>query len=237
MESTGLQNEIKIQELQVKQSQLSLQEQLESIDDTVVFAPISGVISQVNVTTGERVSENSTVAIVSDMNALEVVIPVDELDINSIQLGMEASVRVNSIPDRNFKAVVSDIAYEGTVSGGVASYDVTLTLQNINGLKPGMSGTGEIITARKDQVLWLPIEAVQQRGGEKFVMVRKDGKDEAVNVQVGLVSDNMAEITEGLAEGDEVVYMAASGGQSQMRGRMMMPTPGGGGGVRVERRN
>ncbi|MEL7564413.1 MAG: efflux RND transporter periplasmic adaptor subunit [Dehalobacterium sp.] len=239
LESTSLQNEIKTQELQREQSQLSLQEQLESIDDTVVYAPISGVISQVDVTTGERVSENSTVAVVSDLQALEVVIPVDELDINSIQLGMEAAVTVNSVPDMKYEAVVSDIAHEGTVSSGVASYDVTLTLQDIEGLKPGMSATGEIIINQKDQVLYLPVEAVQQRGNQKFVMVRKDGKNEPVNVKVGLVTDNMAEITEGLNEGDEVVYTVSSSGNSQRfgGGSMMMGAPpgGGGGGVRVQR--
>ena len=240
LESTSLQNEIKVQKLQLEQSQLSLKEQLETVDDTIVYAPISGLISKVNVTTGERVSENSTVAVVSDLNALEVVIPVDELDINSIQLGMEATVSVNSVPGKRFKAIVTDIAHEGVVSNGVASYDVTLTLQDIEGLKSGMSATGEIIIARKDRVLWLPVEAVQEQGGKKFVMVRKDGKNEPVQIQVGLVSDDMAEIIEGLNEGDEVVYIASSGGSSQRRGMMFMggpPPGGGGGGVRVERRN
>lgn len=216
--STNLENEIRIQELQVQQSRLSLQEQMESVDDTVVYAPISGVISEIKVTAGERVSENSTVAVVSDLKALEVMIPVDELDINSIQLEMEAMVTVNAVPDKSFQALVTDIAHEGVVSEGVASYDVTLTLEDIEGLKPGMSATGEIIIARKEQVLWLPVEAIQQSGGQKFVMVRKDGKDEQVNVQVGLVSDDMAEITEGLNEGDEVIYTPSSAGQSGMMG-------------------
>jgi len=241
LESSSLQNDIKTQELQLEQSRLSLQEQLESIDDTVVYAPISGVISQVDVTTGERVSENATVAVVSDLQALEVVIPVDELDINSIQLGMEAMVSVNSVPDTEYKAVVSDIAHEGAVSNGVASYDVTLTMKNIERLKPGMSATGEIIINQKDQVLWLPVEAVQQqKGNQKFVMVRKDGKNEPVNVKVGLVTDNMAEIIEGLSEGDEVVYTVSSSGNSQFQrfggGTVMMGAPReGGGGGRVQR--
>lgn len=237
LESSSLQNEIKTQKLQLEQSRLSLQEQLESVDDMVVYAPISGVISQVDVTTGERVSENSTVAVVSDMNALEVVIPVDELDINNISIGMEASITVNSLPDTNFQAVVSGIAKEGTVSDGVASFDVTLTLENIEGLKPGMSATGEIIIAQKDQVLWLPVEAVQERGGKKFAMVREEGKDQAVDITVGLVSDEMAEITEGLNEGDQVVYtVSSSSSQTQgFGGGMMMGAPSSGGGG--QRRN
>lgn len=239
LESSSLQNEIKTQKLQVEQSRLSLQEQLESVDDTVVYAPISGIISQVDVTTGERVSENSTVAVVSDLNALEVIIPVDELDINDIDIGMEASVTVNSLPDADFKAIVSEIAKEGTVSDGVASFDVTLTMQNIEGIKPGMSATGEIIIAQKEQVLVLPVEAVQERGGDKFVMVRKGEKTAPVNVKVGLVSDDMAEITEGLSEGDQVVYTVSSGSQNQGFGgtRVMMGAPTGGGGQGGQRRN
>ncbi|ATW24391.1 efflux RND transporter periplasmic adaptor subunit [Candidatus Formimonas warabiya] len=230
LESQSLANDIKTQKLEIEQSRLNLQEVMETMDDMVVYAPISGVISEVDVTAGERVSENSTVAVVSDMNALELVIPVDELDINNVTLGMPATITVNSVPDTEFKAAVTEIAKEGTVENGVATFDVTLTLKNIEGLKPGMSATGEVIITQKENILTVPVEAIQQRGKEKFVLVRKEGKDEPVVVKVGLVSEEMAEITEGLKEGDQVVYTLSSADSNSRSARVMMMGPGPGGG-------
>lgn len=148
-----------------------------------------------------------------DLNNLEVIIPVDELDINNIELGQEAIVTAEAIPNVSFNANVSKIALEGDVNNGVATFDVTLSLKEIDGLKPGMSVNAEIIIDSKEDALLVPIEAVQSRKDKKFVLVKK-GEDnsevEFVEVEIGLVSEDYVEIVEGLNEGDTVVYQSTA---------------------------
>lgn len=224
---------IETQRLQVKQSSLNLEEKVSARENTVVLAPISGVVSSVMVTEGERVSENTTVAVVSDLKKLEVVIPVDELDIGKVKLGQKAVVTANSLPDKEFRAEVTEIALEGATSSGVTTFDVKLTLEEIEGLKPGMTANANIILEQKDHVLLIPVEAIQQRGKQKFVMVRTGEKDQPVSVETGLASEEQIEILSGLNEKDQVVYTITGSTTNRQSfgpggGRMMMQIPGGG---------
>ncbi|MDK2917630.1 MAG: HlyD family secretion protein [Candidatus Petromonas sp.] len=231
LENKSLQNEIDNTKILIEQKQLELTEKLKNADDLAVYAPISGTVTEISVTEGERVGENSTVAVISDLSNLQIVIPIDELDINKVEVGQKAIVTVDAVPDVVFNAEVSKIALEGEVSNGVATFDVTLSLKEMDGLKPGMSANGEISIESKKNVLLLPIEAIQQRQGRKIVLVKNDsGEPQAVQIKLGLVSEDFVEITEGLKEGDIVLYPVTSSSTQRNfpRGMGMIGIGGGG---------
>ncbi len=230
LENTDLENSIKSKELDVEKAELSLTEKLEDVDDLAVYAPITGTITSIDVTEGERVGSNETIAVVSDLENLQVVIPVDELDINKVQEEQRAVVSVSALSDKTFDAKVTDIALLGDINNGVTTYDVTLTLSEIEGLKPGMTSNGEVIIESKTDALILPIEAIQQRRNQKFVLVKNnDNEPQSTEVSIGLVSNDYVEIIEGVNEGDVVVYPVFS--NSTENSQRTMGMMGGIGGI------
>jgi HlyD family secretion protein len=135
-----------------------------------LVAPISGTVTAVNIRPGDAVSPQVEAFVVTDYDALQLVITVDELDVPKLKEGQEAEIRLDALPGRTFNGVVEDIAMEGTQSGGVATFQVAIRFESADQVRPGMSGTAEIVTASKRDALLLPVEAVQTAGGRYFVL-------------------------------------------------------------------
>lgn len=237
LESPDLQARIENQEIKVEQKKLELSEKLKQLDNTAVYAPISGTVLKINVTEGDNVSPNTQIAIIADLNNLEVVVPIDELDIGKVKIGQPAVVTAEAIPNTKFTAEVVKIALEGTSRGGVATFDVTLRIKDTGQLRPGMTVNAEIITAIKNDVLLLPVEAIQKRGDRNFVILEGEqqedqSKPNIVPIKIGLVSEDYVEVVEGLKEGDTVIYPSVEKTQqlkmNQMGGMAKKMIPGGG---------
>jgi len=133
-------------------------------------APISGTVTAVNVKPGDAVTPQTEAVVVTDYEALELQITVDELDVPKLREGQEAVVRLEALPGRPIRGVVEEISMEGTHSGGVTTFLVSIRLESAEQVRPGMSGTAEIVTAAKKDALLLPIEAVQMSGGRYYVL-------------------------------------------------------------------
>lgn len=206
--TVGTSSDVSQQAIKLEQARLAYEQSKRDMDELTIKAPISGTVSAISVKVGDRVSQNQEVGAVSNLSKLKLVVPVDELDVGKLKVGMPAEVTSQALPGKKFKATVSKIAVEGTVKEGVASYDVTLELEDsarAGGLVPGMSADGRIVADSRDGVISIPAEALRTRGGNRYVYILKDGKPEAVNVTVGLASETAVEITSGLKEGDKVI--------------------------------
>jgi len=164
---------IRQQELTIAQTENEIASlESESEDDIEpVTAPIDGKLSGFDVEPGDTLREDAELGEVVNSVSMKMVVGVDELDIAQVALGQEASILVDALPERSFAGVVSAIAEEGTSNNGVASFDVTVLLTAVDGLKAGMSAEASIVTAKKEDALILPIDAVQSFRGQYFVMV------------------------------------------------------------------
>jgi len=200
-----------------------------------ITAPIDGKLTGFDVEAGDRIRENAELGEVVNYSGMKLVISVDELDIAKVEVGQRAEVQADALPDRVFEGTVAQIADEGSSSNGVATFDVTVLLTEADGLKAGMSAEATILTMEKQDVLYVPIEAVQSVGGRYFVLVpgeeeNASREDEApaaggarnrqaarlqtamkrVSVEVGEHNEDFIEIVSGLAEGDTVIIPMAS---------------------------
>ncbi|WP_309122637.1 efflux RND transporter periplasmic adaptor subunit [Paenibacillus sp.] len=162
---------IKKQELTIR----SLEAEIASLQDEdaidPITAPIDGKLSGFDVEPGDALREDAELGEVVDFAVMKMVVGVDELDIAEVALGQEATVLVDALPNAVYAGQVADIAEEGTANNGVASFDVTVLLTDIDGLKAGMSAEASIVTAKKADALFLPIDAVQSFRGQYFVSV------------------------------------------------------------------
>jgi macrolide-specific efflux system membrane fusion protein len=155
----------------------------------------------------------------TDLGTNEVRARFSEADTAKIRAGQAAKVEFESLGQQLTARVVRIDPIE-TVVANVVTYTVTLLLdKKLEEIKPGMTGNVDVIINQKQNVLRLPVTAVNPRNGRATVQVLKDdGALEGRQVTTGLKGDDDVEITSGLAEGDKVVIVAAGGGNRQAQG-------------------
>lgn len=185
--------------------------QLEKLTEGETFySPIKGTVLKVGVSEGEVIDRTLILAIVADLENMEVIIDVDELDVNKIKIGQEANITAEAYPNEKFTGKVSKVSLEGISQNGVTTYEVAIKLDDRKALLSGMNVDVEILAESRENVLVAPIEAVHKSQGEYMVTVKDTaGNKSDKNVKLGLVTKNKVEITSGLKEGDVIVYKSA----------------------------
>lgn len=177
---------------------------------TIMYAPISGVVSKQDAKVGQVVGASVPLISVINEDNYQIDLLVSEADLAKIKVGNKANVTLDSLGESVvFPATVAKInpAAE-TGSAGVASYKVTVQFDNADDrIKVGLTANTKITTAEKNNVLTLPSQDVVQKSGENFVLLDKGNNQiEEVKVEVGVKSpDNRLEIISGLKVGDKVV--------------------------------
>lgn len=189
---------------------------------TVICSPISGIVTQLNIKEGETVilgtmnNPGTVLLVIADLSEMEVVVEVDETDVVNVAPGQSAEITVDALPDAVFTGKVTRVGYMPiqkllTPTEPGINFEVKIVIDSSFDLplRPGMTAHAEIITARLDSVLTVPIQAVGRRkfaGREtETVFLVKNGKAVLTPVRTGKASDTDLEILEGVQAGDEVI--------------------------------
>ncbi|MCX6345219.1 MAG: efflux RND transporter periplasmic adaptor subunit [Armatimonadetes bacterium] len=183
---------------------------------TTIVAPRSGVVVKKYVESGSIVSagrssfsgSGSGVGIVdiADITHMMALVNVDETDIAQIAIGQDVDVTVDAYPGKRFKGKVTKIAPQAISDQNVTTIPVTVEIaQPGKELKPAMNATCEFISSRKNNVLLVPSEAVQETQNGMTVTVVVGDKQIVRPVKTGIVGEANTEIISGLNEGDTVV--------------------------------
>lgn len=170
-----LDDQIQSQTLRVQQAQLDVASLEDQVASTRVVAPIDGTVVDLPVAEGDEITGNTLVAVVASYGQLEVVVPIDELDISSVSAGQQAVLTTEALRGQNFRGRVAAVAEEGRTQGGVGVFDVTVEVSDPGQLRAGMTVEVKIEVASKQDALLVPVEAVQQRGNEYIVWVPGGG--------------------------------------------------------------
>jgi HlyD family secretion protein len=200
-----------------------------------IIAPADGVITTLAIQNGERVNNGQVVAHLTNYKDLQTVVQIDELDIPKIKMDQTATLKVNAYPDQNFTGKVTEVAEEGTSANGVSTFDVTIHIDKPDKLKVGMSAEASILTASKENALFVPLDAVYTRNNQKYVITLSDGTGttgtEQKIVKTGLANEDYVEITEGITEGETIQLPQLAKGSSTNNTNRMMQGGGFGGGM------
>lgn len=193
-----------------------------------ITAPFDGTVTTMGVEEGDRVSSSEVLAHVTDYKKLKTMISVDELDVPSVKKGQTVEIKASAFEDETFTGEVTSVAKEGTYENGVSSFDVTIKIDKPGDIKIGMSTEVSILTNSVKDALYVPIEAVQIDGEEKYVNIQQSGTTEGAAstkkvVETGISNDRYIEITSGLEEGQFVslpitINESSTSGGEGMRG-------------------
>ena len=226
----------------LRSAELRMSSAERNISHYTIDAPISGTIVDKKVKAGDKLSANDTamqnLCTIYDMSYLEMKLNVDELKIRSLEVGQEVDITADAVPGETYKGVISSILVAGTTANGSTSYPVTVRIDDMGELLPGMNATAKITTASVKNVLALP-NAALVRGS--YVLVTKDSPSAAnaetsmtapdgyvyVKVTTGISDDDYIEVKSGLQEGDTIAYDNSSVSATDFYSTMMVSAEGG----------
>ena len=178
-------------------------------------------ITSKNAKTGDALATGADLCTIYDLSYLVMVINVDELQVSSLSVGQSVQVTADAVPDKTYTGTVTRVSMKGNSSGGTTTYPVTVRIDEIDGLRPGMNANAEIVVAEAKNTLSVPNAAVV-RGG--YVLVTEDSPS-AVNADPGMIApdgyvyvpvktgvsdDNYTQIISGVTGNDTVAYDSAS---------------------------
>lgn len=235
--------EVKSAQAQLAQAEATLAQAKVNLSHTVITAPVDGIVLSRNVEVGQTVAAGlqapTLFVIARNLERLELQARVDESDVGVVQPGQPVSFTVDAYPDRTFTGTVSQVRLQPIVTQNVVSYTTIIDVPNREGrLKPGMTATVNIETARADDVLRVPVAALRytpaadvraafgaepvstgpgpREGGLEgasqgsAVWQLREGRLVRVPVEVGLSDGVVAAVTsEALQPGESVITGAA----------------------------
>ena len=176
-----------------------------NLDAATLTAPSSGVVASIASAVGENAA--SPLLVLANTSALVLRGTAGEADVAKLKLGLVANVTVDAVGSgTRMTGRITSLDPVATIQQGVPVYgvDVTIDLPNAS-VKPGMTGTANVIIASRQGVLVVPNLAIRSTSGRRYVQILKDGEAVDTDVTFGIANDTVTEVTNGLAEGDLVV--------------------------------
>lgn len=193
----------------IELQKITLEKLQKTLEDSVVLAPIDGMITIVNAK--ESVTSNGLLFIIEDTENLIVSSQIGEYDVNLIHLGQEVIVKTDSTGDQEFMGYISNIApvaqkdsAGNTVASSNVQFNTEITLKEYNpAIKIGMNARLNIIIDEKKGVFSVPYNTVVvDENGNSCIFVLDEIQNEneiqtvirKIVVQTGMSTDMLVEI-------------------------------------------
>ncbi|MBI2963634.1 MAG: efflux RND transporter periplasmic adaptor subunit [Deltaproteobacteria bacterium] len=223
--------QLALDEAAVEQARADLEAAKINLAYTNITSPVDGVVVSRNVDVGQTVAASfqtpTLFLIAQDLTEMQVDANVSESDIGAVATGQAATFRVDAYPERDFSGTVVQVRNAPINVQNVITYDVVVAVDNPKlELRPGMTATVAVTTARADGALRVPLRALRFRPERGAPPARPSGESSArpsapsaavwrldargglqrVPARIGVQDESHAEILSGdLREGDLVV--------------------------------
>lgn len=200
-------SQFEIARANVESAQGALDVAQKALADTVIRAPISGLVSSRAVQPGEKVSADNRLLDVVDLAQMEMEAAVPAADIMSVALGQEVQVKIEGIPAPLMGKVAR---INPATQAGSRSIMVYVQIDNPqNVLRAGMFGEAQLTVAKKAGVLTVPQSAIQNDAGNTYVYAIENGKLAQKPVALGIRGDDgegaAVEVLKGIDNGAQIV--------------------------------
>ena len=175
----------------------------DNLKNTVITAPISGIISDKSLNVGQMASQGAVLAKINDISSVYATIQVPQEKINNVKIGQAATITVDG----------SDKTYDGNMKNMDLSADATSRVFNCKvqiensdkSLHPGVYGQVQLLSEEGTSVITVPISALVGNEGDYSVFINDNGTAKKQKITIGETDQNSVEITDGIKEGDQVI--------------------------------
>jgi HlyD family secretion protein len=150
----------------VEQAQAALKTDETNLAKGTIRSPVDGVVLSRKIEPGQTVVSAMTIPVLftlaEDLTNMELQVKVDEADVGKVKVGQSATFTVSAWPAHDFPATIQRVSLGSTTVDNVVTYKTVLQVRNDNlALRPGMTATATIVTARRDHVLLVPNAALR----------------------------------------------------------------------------
>jgi len=197
---------LEVARARVKAAEAALAVTRKALQDTVLTAPMDGIVAQRHAEPGERVPVDGRVVTIADLSRLEMAAPVPAADIAAVRVGQEVTFAVEGYTGRAFAGRVERI--NPVASSGSRSVDIYLVVENPERtLRGGLFAQGTLILERLPAAVVVPLSAVREEAGKRYVYAVDEGRIARREVTLGttLRDQGLVQVTAGLAPGTPVV--------------------------------
>ena len=199
LEKEGLEFELQTRRLQRDRQKLLVEDLERRVGELEVKSPVDGIVGTLAVTQKAAVQQDAALVTVVDLSALEVEFRVAESYAGAIGLGMPAEVSLGGKAYAGEVTSISPEVRQGEVTGRVRLKELP------PGLRQNQRVSVRILMDERDGVLKVDRGAFYEAEGGAYAYVVRDDVAERRPIRTGAVSVREIEITDGLAEGDQIV--------------------------------
>ena len=188
-------------------AQTALQTAQNNLNATQLISPINGAVTDLTAHVGDNVSTSSIITVADITQPYTIDSYFDSEDWLNVQVGYEADVTFDALPDQNFKGKVVVVypALDTSSNSPLVHVTVKLTEATSSNLPVGATASVNVISGRASNAVLIPVEALHQTDPGKYaVFVSANGKLRLRLIDVGLQDATYAEVKSGLQVGDVV---------------------------------
>jgi HlyD family secretion protein len=188
---------------QVSQAQAAVDLINTNIENSIIKAPVSGIIASKLIQPGELAGAGQPLATVVNIENVKVVVDVSEDVVNKVKEGQEVDVVIGALDNKKMKGKISIVSPTSSQTG---LFQLKVTIDNPDKeLKPGMFAEVEIKTGQKKNAVVLPKDAILIKKHGNIVYTVEKGKAVEKLVKLGISNGKNVEVVKGLKKGDKVV--------------------------------
>jgi RND family efflux transporter MFP subunit len=198
-----------IKQKQIDLAELEIQDISATIDDMQIISPMDATVTAIFLKEGDLANVFEPIIEIADLTKLEVAASASGEDLRELAINMPVTMYTTNAPENVLTGVVTSIP--GKISNNITtqySDDLVHISLNENALSSGFQYGDEVqastIVESKNNVLWLPPNAISTDGGHSYVIVKDNQGQHKVEIKPGLKTNSRVEILEGLSEGQGV---------------------------------
>jgi multidrug efflux pump subunit AcrA (membrane-fusion protein) len=224
-----------------RDSLVALLERLSALSvDRMIYSPVNGVVDSISAVEGQVVTTTDSalsasagaILAIAERGSMELIVEIDELDVAAITPGLETDVEIDAVAGETFHGSVTEVSDEADVTTGVAKYSAVIEIERSDAMMDGMSATATITKEKREGVVMIPLDAVQEFGERVFVYTGVDGERGFPagerEIVTGLSDGVNVEVVSGLNAGEVVYYTPVVSDDDGMQFGVPMMRVGGG---------
>ncbi|MEE8391502.1 MAG: efflux RND transporter periplasmic adaptor subunit [Anaerolineae bacterium] len=199
--------QVAMAEMRVEKTRFLEARATEQLSNTLLAAPLSGVVVSIEKRPGDQVGAYETIGVVADPSRLWVVATVLEQDVDRVNVGQPVTVRLDIYPDKTYTGTILQIVSQATVWQGNSGYEVTVAFDEGQDVPAIMRMGADVSIAgrSRENVPLAPSRAILTIGGREYVeVVGEDGDIERVEIHTGITNGTETEIVDGLQVGQKI---------------------------------
>ena len=195
---------------------------LKYTNGTYLTAPYNLVVTSLSLPDVGSIFTSKHSISVKGTDTLQTTLTVDEDDLDIVYVGQEAQITISALNNKIYTGYVTNISTTASYSSNGSKFTVTVEFENDGEILVGMTGKTEVILEKAENVVAVPVEAVETENKISYVTIINANKTtEQVQVEIGISNDAYIEIKSGVKEGDILQITETTSSNSNSRNMSM----------------